>query len=233
MSISAYNENIIYTSISSNDKKELLGVYKTTNGGGAWSTINPGEDIFGGQGWYDNVISVCPTDPDIVLLGGVTFWRSSDGGSNWSKIETPDLHADNHRIRWSEDGNNVWVASDGGLAFSNDKGITWKTDNNWFPITQYVNFDVDREGKNICGGSQYPNPFNPSTTIKYSIPKQSNVTLKVFDVLGSEVATLVNKEQPQGNYEVEFDGSELTSGIYFYRLQAGDFVETKKMILIK
>ena len=64
----------------------------------------------------------------------------------------------------------------------------------------------------------YPNPFNPSTTIKYSIPKQSNVTLKVFDVLGSEVATLVNKEQPQGNYEVEFDGAELTSGIYFYRI---------------
>jgi hypothetical protein len=79
----------------------------------------------------------------------------------------------------------------------------------------------------------YPNPFNPSTTIKYSIPKQSNVALKVFDVLGSEVATLVNKEQSQGNYEVEFDGSDLTSGIYFYRLQAGDYVQTKKMILLK
>jgi photosystem II stability/assembly factor-like uncharacterized protein len=79
----------------------------------------------------------------------------------------------------------------------------------------------------------YPNPFNPSTAIKYSIPKQSNVTLKVFDILGREVAALVNKEQPQGNYEVEFDGSELTSGIYFYRLQAGNFVETNKMILLK
>ena len=79
----------------------------------------------------------------------------------------------------------------------------------------------------------YPNPFNPSTTIKYSIPQQSNVTLKVFDVLGSEVTTLVNKQQPQGNYEVEFDASYLTSGILLYRLQAGDFVETKKMILLK
>ena len=79
----------------------------------------------------------------------------------------------------------------------------------------------------------YPNPFNPSTTIKYSLPKQSNVTIKVFDVLGSEVATLVNQEQPQGNYEVGFDGTDLTSGIYFYRLQAGDFIKTKKMILIK
>ncbi len=60
---------------------------------------------------------------------------------------------------------------------------------------------------NFALSQNYPNPFNPSTTIKYSIPKQSNVTLKVFDVLGSEVATLVNKEQPQGNYEVEFDGT--------------------------
>ena len=79
----------------------------------------------------------------------------------------------------------------------------------------------------------YPNPFNPNTTIKYSLPKQSSVTLKVFDVLGGEVATLVNKEQPQGNYEVEFDGMDLTSGIYFYQLIANDFVETKKMVLLK
>jgi len=79
----------------------------------------------------------------------------------------------------------------------------------------------------------YPNPFNPSTTIKYSIPKQSNVTLKVFDVLSRELVTLINKQQPQGNYETEFDATDLTSGIYFYKLQAGKYVETKKMILLK
>ncbi|MFC2085245.1 kelch repeat-containing protein [Bacteroidota bacterium] len=79
----------------------------------------------------------------------------------------------------------------------------------------------------------YPNPFNPSTKIQYSIPKQSSVILKVFDVLGSEVATIVNKEQPQGFYEVDFDGSNLSNGIYFYQLKAGDVLQTKKMILLR
>ena len=79
----------------------------------------------------------------------------------------------------------------------------------------------------------YPNPFNPTTTIKYQIPELSFVTIKVYDVLGNEIATLANEEKPVGSYEVEFDGSELTSGIYFYKLQAGDFIETKKMILLK
>jgi hypothetical protein len=79
----------------------------------------------------------------------------------------------------------------------------------------------------------YPNPFNPVTTIKYQIPAMSFVTLKVYDVLGSEIITLVNEEKPVGSYEVTFNAVELPSGIYFYRLQAGDFVETKKMVLMK
>ncbi len=79
----------------------------------------------------------------------------------------------------------------------------------------------------------YPNPFNSTSIIKYSISERSNVTIKVFDVLGKEITVLVNKEQPQGNYEVEFDSKDLTSGIYFYKLQAGDYAKTKKMILLK
>jgi len=83
----------------------------------------------------------------------------------------------------------------------------------------------------------YPNPFNPTTIIKYQIPEISFVTLKVYDILGNEVTTLVNEEKPAGNYEVEFSaiggGSNLASSIYFYRLQAGDFSKTKKMIYLK
>jgi len=79
----------------------------------------------------------------------------------------------------------------------------------------------------------FPNPFNPTTTIKYQIPELSFVTLKVYDVLGNEIATLVNEENSNGSYEVEFNATTLPSGIYFYRLQAGSFVDTKKMVLMK
>jgi photosystem II stability/assembly factor-like uncharacterized protein len=79
----------------------------------------------------------------------------------------------------------------------------------------------------------YPNPFNPTTTIEYSIPKQSKVTVKVFDLLGREIATLVDEEKTAGNYMIDFNGSNLSSGIYFYRLDAGGFSETRKLILIR
>lgn len=79
----------------------------------------------------------------------------------------------------------------------------------------------------------YPNPFNPSTTIQYSIAKSANVSLKIFNVLGAEIATLVNKSQTAGNYEVEFNASKLTSGVYFYQLRTNNNVETKKMMLMK
>lgn len=79
----------------------------------------------------------------------------------------------------------------------------------------------------------YPNPFNPATIINFTIPKTSFVTIKVYDVLGREVATLINEEKTFGNYKVEFNASNLASGIYFYSMQAGDFVKTKKLILLK
>ena len=79
----------------------------------------------------------------------------------------------------------------------------------------------------------YPNPFNPSTKIKFSIPELSYVTIKIFDILGNEIETLINNEKPSGSYELTWNAGNLPSGIYFYQLKAGEFVETKKMILLK
>ena len=79
----------------------------------------------------------------------------------------------------------------------------------------------------------YPNPFNPNTTIIYQVSKLSFITIKVFDVLGNDITTLVNEEKSIGTYQITWDAANIPSGIYFYKLRAGDFVETKKMILLK
>ena len=79
----------------------------------------------------------------------------------------------------------------------------------------------------------YPNPFNPSTTIRYGLPQRSHVTLTVFNTLGQQVAELVNREMEPGYHEVKFDASGLASGMYFYRLQAGTYVQTRKLLLLK
>jgi hypothetical protein len=96
--------------------------------------------------------------------------------------------------------------------------------------------DVDRE-ESIAGSfrlhQNYPNPFNSSTNIKYELPKASQVTLSVFDILGREVSVLVNERREAGVHEVKFDASGLSSGVYFYRIQTGTFVETKRLLLIR
>ncbi len=79
----------------------------------------------------------------------------------------------------------------------------------------------------------YPNPFNQSTIIKYQIPQRGNVLLKVFDILGSEVSTLVDEFQNEGRFEVNFNASNLASGVYVYRLQTNEFVDVKKMVLLR
>lgn len=79
----------------------------------------------------------------------------------------------------------------------------------------------------------FPNPFNPTTTIDYQIPKNGFVTLKLYDILGKEIATLVNEQKNQGRYTVNFDASKLSSGVYIYQIRANDFVNSKKMMLVK
>ena len=93
--------------------------------------------------------------------------------------------------------------------------------------------DFESELNSFTLYQNYPNPFNPSTVIRYQLPKISYVELKVYDLLGREVATLISEEQTSGLHEVKFDASSLAGGYYFYTLRAGQFVSTKKMILMK
>jgi len=93
--------------------------------------------------------------------------------------------------------------------------------------------DDGETAKNFDLKQNFPNPFNPSTRISYAIPSASFVNLKVYDIIGNEIAVLVNEEKQAGNYQIDFDATELTGGVYFYQLLTGSFVETKKMILMK
>ncbi|NMB82039.1 MAG: T9SS type A sorting domain-containing protein [Ignavibacteria bacterium] len=93
--------------------------------------------------------------------------------------------------------------------------------------------DVDYLPQNYDLFQNYPNPFNPVTTISYQIPENNHVTLKVFDMIGNEVETLINEEKPAGYHTITFDAENISTGVYFYQLKVGDFVSTKKLILMK
>ena len=100
-----------------------------------------------------------------------------------------------------------------------------------FRLTNVQNNSLQLEGFALY--QNFPNPFNPSTTLQYQVSNTSKVLIRVYDILGNEVATLVNEEKAPGNYQVGFNASALTSGIYYYRIEAGRYSETKKMILLR
>jgi Secretion system C-terminal sorting domain len=129
-----------------------------------------------------------------------------------------DLHI--HTL--AMDAENIYVGT--------NKGV-WRR-----PVSELVvsvNPVASRLPQEFLLHQNYPNPLNPSTTIKYELPHSSWVSLTVFDILGREVSVLVNERREAGVHEVKFDGSNLASGAYFYRLQAGDFVQTKRLLLLK
>ncbi len=205
-------------------------VFVSTNNGTSWTAVDSGLT----DEWVD-ALAVSPNGTGGTNLfagtaGGV--FLSTNNGTSWTADNTGLNNTDVRALTVS--GTNLFAATFGG-------GV-WRR-----PLSEMIT-SVDRPlsevPKRFSLDQNYPNPFNPSTTIKYSIPKQSYVTLKVYDILGREVAALVNEEKPAGNYEVEFSPVSgirnlvyhpkgMASGIYFYQLKAGDYVNTKKMILLK
>ena len=128
---------------------------------------------------------------------------------------------------WTENGNEVSKSGSYSFAITGDRNL----------VANFQDITSVEIGNGIPKSytllQNYPNPFNSSTNIQFSIPKESFVLLKVYDVLGNEIETLVNQNLPSGTYDMNFDASKLNNGVYFYRLQADGFVQTRKMILLK
>jgi len=186
-----------------------------------------------------------------------------NGGEVWFVGETEDIlwtsqNVDSVRIELSTDGGTSWttiidsIPSSGNYSWivtasdSSDECLIKISDiqingiddisDGYFSIdiiTSLENLSSKTIPKDYTLNQNYPNPFNPSTTISFNLPSSGFTSLKIYNALGKEVAILLNKEVQTGNYEIEWNATGLPSGIYFYQLQAGDFIEMKKMILLR
>ena len=193
-------------------------IVKTTNGGTNWFNQTSGDTRYLRDCFVKN------SNTMIAVGQGGKIITTNNGGANWiihstgSSIELWSVDFPNDSTGYAIGSNVVLKTTNGGVTF------------------------ISEPSKNISENfrlyQNYPNPFNPKTTIKFSITSNiknetSNVKLVVYDILGKELITLVNNKLQPGEYEVKFDATGLTSGIYFYKLMVGDFSETKKMLMIK
>ena len=193
-------------------------IYKTTNGASSWINISgnlPDSPVNDVLIYYPGAAtSIYYAAMDI----GVFF--TSNYGTSWVELadglpNTVSMHLDYHQAT-----NKLRIGTHG-------RGV-WETDN---PVG-VINYNNEIPG-NYSLEQNYPNPFNPVTTIKYSILNGGFVKVAVFDILGREIKTIVSEKQNPGTYTVQFDASQLTSGVYFYRLQTDSFTKTRKMIIVK
>jgi len=221
------NENIVYVTFNGLKWKDPQPhIFRSTDMGASWTDIsNNLPDAPIDAFVVDNI-----TSTTLYLGNDVGMYVSFNAGQNWEvlgeglpilPIGDIEIHPTTHELVAGTYGRSMYKI-DLDLV-TNAGGNENQTITSSFQLEQ-----------------NYPNPFNPSTSLKYTVSSPQSVLLKVYDVLGNEVATLVNEEKPAGTYEVDFNANGLTSGVYFYRLQAvptgrqaGEFVETKKMILIK
>jgi len=196
-------------------------ILRTTDGGASW--------VFQPTGTTNQLNGVSFIDAYIGTAVGVagTILRTTNGGTRWTMQEVtwgplqdrvPDLYGVSFK-----GVNTGWIVGDGGTILRTTTG-----GETWIEANQHADLP-----EHYLLSQNYPNPFNPSTIIRYGLPNRAHVTLSVLNTLGQQVATLVQGQQQAGSYEVKFDGSALASGMYFYRLQAGDFVATKRLLLLK
>lgn len=191
------------------------GVFVSTDNGESWtqrSTGLPYNDIY--------TIAVSGSNLFAGTPGGV--FQSANNGANWSKVNTGLTNTSVKSLAASE--SDLFAGTEGGGVFS-------------MPLNLLGTSGVET-GKNpgpdkYSLEQNYPNPFNPSTNITFSLPKSQFVSLRLYDILGNEAAVLVNGYKEAGTYTVHYDASNLPSGIYIYTIRAGQFTDSKKLLLFK
>ncbi len=212
-----------------------------TRTGGVWTQQGTKLVGTGGSGiGYQGISTAISSDGNISIIGGNfdnsltgALWVFTRSGGVWTQQGTKLVGTG--AVGGAAQGISVAISSDGktfiegGTSDNIHIGAIWVFVSPGIGITP-ISSEIP---KDYSLSQNYPNPFNPNSKIKFQITKLNNAKLVVLDILGREVSTLVNEQLKPGTYEVDFDGSKFSSGVYFYKLVAGDFVETKKMILVK
>jgi len=190
----------------------FYGVYLSTNNGTSWTNT----------GLYGNKVDAFAVSGTKLIAGtsgGV--YLSTNNGTNWTAVDSGLTNT-----------NVTALAIIGANIFAGTGNGVWRR-----PLSEMITTSVGTSQNNLPTQfnleQNYPNPFNPTTTISYSLPHESYVRLSIFNTLGQNVRTLVNQFEEAGNKSVSFDAGSLSSGVYFYRLQAGTFSNVKKLLLIK
>ena len=236
------------------------GVYVSTDDGVTWTQKANNNFPSDGTIFPFNSNRLLSIGNTLYLKSHAGLFSSADFGDNWTRIDQgfaansiqciytdgSNLYASlwgNDNAYYSTNGGNSWTDISAGLpqwvvSFAMKNGTLYATTFGNSEVIIYSGITDVEPGNNSLPSKfnlsqNYPNPFNPSTKIKFSVPINSFVSLKVYDAIGREVAELVNEELQTGSYLVEFDGSNLSSGVYFYTLKAGNFVSTKKLVLMR
>ncbi|MBN2396055.1 MAG: T9SS type A sorting domain-containing protein, partial [Candidatus Atribacteria bacterium] len=207
--IKFYNEDIGFAYVTGK-------VYRTTTGGTSWDEFS----ISSATGWGNDIEFLPGDSTKVWLLTEDKVFFSSNFGNSWSQVQV-DTEPIVARDIIFVDENNGWLLCDGKIYHTTTGGLS-NIKNQTAEIPTVYSLEQN-----------YPNPFNPTTTIKYQLPESGFVSLKIYDMLGREITELVNQFQPAGTYSVNFDANNLASGIYFYRIEANNFVNVKKMVLMK
>lgn len=219
--LKCFDEKIILVQSSICNPVCVYKINRTTDGGDTWTEAQLGTS-------WGNDFEFIPGDASKVFFTDYdNLFFSSDTGKTWVTVFVDTTELQMRDIVFT-DPNHGWILGDDGKLFKTNTGgvITG--------IDELENLPIE-----FSLSQNYPNPFNPTTSIQYQVAGISRVTLKVYDILGREVANLVNKEQLAGKYKAEFDATNIASGVYFYRMQvnpvsgAGSFTETKKMVVLK